>query len=606
MQPHNGVTPLMCAAKTSSTEAVTLLLEKGADPDVCNGSDGSNALSLAFSTGNMSIIQMLCNVTEDPHGFNSCITALAKSNIKIISGLKKFIQKLFLAGKTKLLMEKASFYGNSVLLDYILTEDPNILFKCDMNKITKNVIMSDNPEACETILEHCKTNGYNIPVSRHKKLIFERGNSSILKSFGLTPQKRKSKFRITEQIPKSADFSYSDIMEKILPLVMFDSTSHAERLVSFAKMLGSLHVSKVHYDSKNCVDSCLQKEKCARIRDTIQLLKDIMEKMSEENPIFKRVETVVVGSLKEDTKIDTIDEADIILALNNDYKQYFEFDPKSQVIKVIGTFNDQDKKDKKKLDEYIYTNIMNAKGMKVEIRKMEATKEDSKDNHIPNEWKPFIKVKKNDYILDTDKYFFNFIESFHKIIKSVNLPDGLKLSTEFVPCEVCQIQDHAISQNIRCHHNHDCEDHRKKLEDINHKESCNCRNFTSPCITYSKIGLVWHLEYVQPDGSLFNIDVDISPPSIPFKNDSWEDFDGSNQLKRDWLKRMRPYLWLSELSKTHNMSEASGIDDGLRRSIRLRFFNLDTVIAEQVNSLKVFTKNFIIIHSCKISQDDFS
>ena len=80
-----------------------------------------------------------------------------------------------------------------------------------------------------------------------------------------------------------------------------------------------------------------------------------MEKMSEENPIFKRVETVVVGSLKEDTKIDTIDEADIILALNNDYKQYFEFDPKSQVIKVIGTFNEQDKKDKKKLDEYIYT-----------------------------------------------------------------------------------------------------------------------------------------------------------------------------------------------------------------------------------------------------------
>ena len=94
--------------------------------------------------------------------------------------------------------------------------------------------------------------------------------------------------------------------------------------------------------------------------------------------------------------------------------------------------------------------------------------------------------------------------------------------------------------------------------------------------------------------------------NLPFKNDSWEDFDGSNQLKRDWLKRMRPYLWLSELSKTHNMSEASGIDDGLRRSIRLRFFNLDTVIAEQVNSLKVFIKNFIIIHSCKISQDDFS
>ena len=178
-QPHNGVTPLMCAAKTSSTEAVELLLEKGADPDICNESDGSNALSLALGTGNMEVIQMLCKVTTDPDGFNSCITALAQSNIKIVGKMKKFIKRLLEAGKTKLLIEKASFYGNSILLDYILTEDPNILFKCDMTKITRNVIISDNPEACETILDHCKTNGYNILVRKHEKLLLERGNMSV-------------------------------------------------------------------------------------------------------------------------------------------------------------------------------------------------------------------------------------------------------------------------------------------------------------------------------------------------------------------------------------------------------------------------------------------
>ena len=261
------------------------------------------------------------------------------------------------------------------------------------------------------------------------------------------------------------------------------------------------------------------------------------------------------------------------------YKKYFQFDKKNQKIKAVGSLN----KVKKKSGQYEISNVVGSLeiGSYTKIRKIE-TDPDPNDQQLPEEWKPFI--KKRDNSLDTEKYFFNFIEQFYTVVSSgsVKLPEGLKLSTDFPPCEVCKIEDNIITQYVRCYHNPDCEDHKKKLDDPNHVESCDCKNFTSPCITYSKIGLVWHLEFVQPDGSLLNIDVDISPPTIPVINDSWKDFDGSNEFKRTWLTRFRPYLWLSEFNKTHNMSDAAGVDDGLRRSIRLRFYNLDQVIAEQV------------------------
>ena len=52
----------------------------------------------------------------------------------------------------------------------------------------------------------------------YKKLILERGNSDIIKLFGYEVNKKKNKFKILESIPKSTDFSYTNIMKKILPL----------------------------------------------------------------------------------------------------------------------------------------------------------------------------------------------------------------------------------------------------------------------------------------------------------------------------------------------------------------------------------------------------
>ena len=129
-----------------------------------------------------------------------------------------------------------------------------------------------------------------------------------------------------------------------------------------------------------------------------------------------------------------------------------------------------------------------------------------------------------------------------------------------------------------------CEDHHvhKKYD----PQTCGCKNFTSPCITFSKIGLVLHLEFKQEDGSLLNLDVDVCAPSLPFTNMSKleKDFDGSNTQKRARLEREREKLvgWKTEWEKSEDIREASSEGDDLKRSMRLRFFNFQDAIAEQV------------------------
>ena len=117
-------------------------------------------------------------------------------------------------------------------------------------------------------------------------------------------------------------------------------------------------------------------------------------------------------------------------------------------------------------------------------------------------------------------------------------------------------------------------------------------------MSYSKIGLVLHLEFNNKDGSVLNLDVDINPPQFPvskrrykeypFKVYRWDpvleepDFDGSNKHKRAWLEQHRPVGWRAEWDKSEDMSDATGDNDGLLRGIRLRFFNFQDVIPEEV------------------------
>ena len=122
-----------------------------------------------------------------------------------------------------------------------------------------------------------------------------------------------------------------------------------------------------------------------------------------------------------------------------------------------------------------------------------------------------------------------------------------------------------------------CKEHMKRKDNPEYVENCDCNEFVSPCLTYTKIGVALHLEFHDPEGK-FNLDVDVSPPTIPVTN--VDEYEGSNEKKRAWLLKHRPVDWLIEWWKSPDMSDA-GL--GGKRSIRLRKINKSLVIPEQVN-----------------------
>ena len=129
-------------------------------------------------------------------------------------------------------------------------------------------------------------------------------------------------------------------------------------------------------------------------------------------------------------------------------------------------------------------------------------------------------------------------------------------------------------------------------------EKCECKRYNSPALTYSKIWLAMHPQF-EENGHLYNLDVDINPPTLPVgkiqivERNYWEDvktvkdepeFDGSNTDKRNWILKKREKMagWKTEYDKTLDNSAAAGVNDGLPRPVRLRCYNMKDVIVEQV------------------------
>ena len=80
------------------------------------------------------------------------------------------------------------------------------------------------------------------------------------------------------------------------------------KVLTYDRLLEKLHVKEVHY-KENCTKVCLQREKCQAVRESVELIKFLLNKMSEDHdPIFRNTEVVIVGSLKEQSKINDVDE----------------------------------------------------------------------------------------------------------------------------------------------------------------------------------------------------------------------------------------------------------------------------------------------------------
>ena len=275
-----------------------------------------------------------------------------------------------------------------------------------------------------------------------------------------------------------------------------------------------------------------------------------------------------------------LDESDITLVLNPKLRKYFEFDKNKQEIKLV---------DKYYWDEEKKKNV-----------------EWKLPDDLPEELKPFVKkVKKEEkkddsdpeyhYFINCQKYFFEFVQEFHSILNSgdLQLPEGLSpLSTNFRKCQVCKNTSHVMTRFVRCRHDEDCQEHMKRLQNKDYEETCACNNYTSPCLSLSKIGIVLHLNFIDEEEGNLPLDVDVSPPSFPISQVKSQynfmgpvpvpQFDGKIMDKRSNLEATRPYLWFAEWEKTEDMSDAAYEGDGLRRAVRLRNYNGVDVLAEQV------------------------
>ena len=581
----------MNAAKTSSTEAVAILLRGHADPDIVD-EEGWTALSYALKTNNVDIIKRLAPITIV--GIDTSISLLAMTRLRMDRGLEFYVKDILASNRGEDLLKKSSFFGNTNILDYLLKDSHLLNKEYDyawsedvISTCLENVIKSDNVEACKIVLNYWK-NALKKKETHFEDLIRDRGNNSILKLFEIEEETQLPN-DLLQAIPKSEDFTGCTVVGKIVDLVLKTKLRpeiaqqigkkvvkgrqvKEKRVVSFETLLEDLHVPPVHFKEEDigpCIAHCHQKIICKRIREVKKLLDQILTKMSRRFKIFEDVSVIIVGSLKEGTKIGDIDEADVTLALSEDFQIHLEFDRLRQKIMVR---------------KYFYNKLENNVSV-VEFL------------NLPDKLKPFVCETDADakYFgsINTSKYFFTFMEEFYNTIKSgtLQLPEGLSLSTEFTPCDVCRNTDHTVAQYVRCKHEPGCQEHSKRLQNPDYKEECRCRNFTSPCLSYSKIGLVLHLEFVNSDGSLLNLDVDINPPSFPVSKGGYKrgktlvedpDYDGGNTDKRSWLEQHRPVGWRTEWDKSEDMSDAAGPGDGLRRAVRLRFFNHQDVIAEQV------------------------
>ena len=532
----------MIAAKTNSIEAVRLLLEKKADPDTAD-QEGRTALTYGVLSDNIEIIKLLFSKTS-AH-IDVTMKTLAESTFKPDQDLRNEVKEL-ISKRSSLLwifLERVTRFGNEKWLGWLLPKFHQKISELSPRKLkilVENAIMSDNPKACKAIFKIFKEKLKNPSItSKLKKLALERGKRGVIKALKIKPGRNSKRGKdVYEIIVKCEEFEYKNNISIVKKKWLSSRENGGNVWIPLKVLIKGMKAPPVHYREKHaetgCPEHCTQKRICLRIRQVEKLVLDMMKRIAKKHPIFADPKLIVVGSMKEGTIIGSVVETDMTLIGNSELEGHFKFDEENQEL----------------------------------IRC-------SPNEELPEKFKNFTNGTK----FDTTKYFNSFIEEAFNALNSgeLPLPDGLQLSTGYHACEVCRSLEDEIPQDVRCRHKPDCQDHKEKLKNQEHQETCDCKEFSNPCMSFTKIGIGLHIEFHEPDGTKINLDVDVSPPTIPVKN--VENYDGSNKRKRQWLEKHRPVNWISEWRKTYDMTAATGG----KRAVRLRRVNRDLVIPEQVH-----------------------
>lgn len=197
-------------------------------------------------------------------------------------------------------------FGNDHWLDWFMItfpEERSFYDKHKRKKIIRNVIMSDNPKACEIIQK--KFGEYFLTKKSLQDLVISRGKVDVIKAMKLTCE-AKVVDDVYGRFPKSEEFEYHDSIANVKS--KFFQRRGKKVCVPIKTLLKELKVPTVHYkyddipEIPGCPDHCKQKPTCYRIRLVHQLILEMVNEIAKKYPIFRNSSLIVVGSNKEGTK----------------------------------------------------------------------------------------------------------------------------------------------------------------------------------------------------------------------------------------------------------------------------------------------------------------
>ena len=238
---------------------------------------------------------------------------------------------------------------------------------------------------------------------------------------------------------------------------------------------------------------------------------------------------------------------DIHLSLSHDFKEFCVFDVKEQALK----------------------------------------KRDPGKTEVPDYLAKYLDTRN---VFKAEKLFFDFVASVHSIISTLALPPDfsmLPLTTVFNPCTRCINTGLLGLQVMRCRHRSDCQQHKicrcQNTSKCKCLDDCGCSEYAKPSLTWSKVGVVLHLQWREEDNTFFTIDCDLNCPTYP----TYTRYSGESDDAFQYLMREQPLGWLEEASKLEEMTSAASFGHVLKSKnwpVKFRLINKDTVIPSQVTS----------------------
>ena len=320
-----------------------------------------------------------------------------------------------------------------------------------------DAVQTDNPDIVELIQSIQ-------PVVKEKEdvinLAYSRGNCKIIQildpKFNNDITERKVTFEqeivrkmqrresCLDVIPNSKDIDYTENMSLIKDLLPKDE-SKAQATIAYDDLF-KFHMPPVHFEDyemslRECRTSCIQQESCKNIRNVLRIAEYIKSQLGMQDRLFQTLKKpLVVGSLRENTRLFSLDEMDVTLMLGDELSPYLFFNKTNHTVQIF----------------------------------------DTPAGH------PLEDYMDSDHCFDLKKYVDRYFTLLLSALMAMEArwPEELSdiplrgFSTRYSPCVRCMDAAWTRARAVRCHHEPGCA----------HTDQCSCRGFTRPCVSISKIG----------------------------------------------------------------------------------------------------------------------